>query len=105
MNQSNTLVPVCPAFRARQQLRQESELPFADHLPENWILDTCHKLGHVFRERVFGPAVTLWTFLSQVLDGDHCCRQPVARVLAYRTARGLGRCSPNTGAYCKARAR
>ena len=105
MNQSNALVPVCPAFQARRQLRKESELPFAQHVPENWVLDTCHKLGYAFRERVFGPAVTLWTFLSQVLDADHSCRQAVARLLAYRTARGLRPCSPDTGAYCKARER
>jgi len=45
------------------------------------------------------------TFLSQVLDHDHSCRQAVARLLAFRSSRGLRPCSPDTGAYCKARSR
>jgi hypothetical protein len=61
--------------------------------------------GGTFRERIFTPAVTLWTFLSQVFDPDHSCRQAVARLLAYRFAQGLAPCSPDTGAYCKARQR
>lgn len=105
MSQSTALVPSCPAFVARQQLQSQPGLPFARHLPATVIHDTARRLGHGFRQRVFTPAVTLWTFLSQVLDPDHSCRQAVARLLAYRTARGLPRCSPDTGAYCKARAR
>src|SRR3954468_22333602 len=33
MNQSNSLVPVCPAFVASRQLRTTSGLPFAEHVP------------------------------------------------------------------------
>src|ERR1700722_10155575 len=105
MSQSTDLVPCCPAFAARQQLQSQPGLPFADQLPASLIHDTARRLGHIFRQRVFTPAVTLWTFLSQVLDPDHSCRQAVARLLAYRTARGLPLCSPDNGAYCKARAR
>ena len=105
MSQSNSLVPVCPAFVARRQWRTELGLPFAEHFPEGAVHDALRKFGHCFRERVFTPAITLWTFLSQVLDPDHSCRQAVARLLAYRTTRGLPPCSPDTGAYCRARAR
>jgi len=58
-----------------------------------------------FRDRLFSPLVTLWVFLSQVLDPDHSCRQAVARFLAWRTAQGRAPCSTDTGAYCKARGR
>src|SRR2546423_5743872 len=105
MSQSNTLVPIRPAFQTRQDLRTQVGLPFADYLPRDWVHGACSKIGHSFRQTVFEPAVTLWTFLSQVLDADHSCRQAVARLLAYRTARGLKPCSADTGAYCKARAR
>jgi hypothetical protein len=105
LSQSTSLVPLRPAFAARQELRDHPELPFADQLPAELVHDTARRLGHVFRERIFTPAVTLWTFLSQVLDPDHSCRQAVARLLAYRTAHGLRKCSPDTGAYCRARAR
>lgn len=105
MSQSTALVPACPAFAARQQLLAQPGLPFAQHLPARLVHDFAKQVGHVFRERVYTPAVTLWTFLSQVLDRDHSCRQAVARLLAFRTARGLSPCSPDTGAYCKARGR
>lgn len=105
MSQSTSLVPSRPALSPRQELRAQAGLPFAEQLPAALIHDTARKLGHGFRQRVFTPAVTLWTFLSQVFDPDHSCRQAVARLLAYRTARGLRRCSPDTGAYCRARAR
>jgi hypothetical protein len=105
MSQSNALVPPRPAFAVRQQLRCHHGLPFAEHLPQELIHGTAQRLGVCFRQRLFTPAVTLWTFLSQVLDHDHSCRQAVARLLAFRSARGLRPCSPDTGAYCKARAR
>ena len=56
-------------------------------------------------DRVFSPLVTLALFLGQVLSDDHSCRAVVARLLAWRAARGLPECSPDTGGYCKARQR
>jgi len=105
MSQSTSIVPFRPAFAIRQELQQQPGLPFADYLPANLIHQSARAVGCLFRERIFTPAVTLWTFLSQVLDADHSCRQAVARLLAYRTGRGLRPCSPDTGAYCKARGR
>ncbi len=105
MSQSKSLIPLRPAFAVRQELRQAHGLPFAEHLPTERIHRTAGRLGVFFRDRIYTPAVTLWTFLSQVLDPDHSCRQAVARLLAFRTARGLRPCSPDTGAYCKARGR
>src|SRR6516162_7942820 len=105
MSQSNPVIPWRPAFATRQELRQQRGLPFAEYLPAQLIQQTARTVGCFFRERIFTPAVTLWTFLSQVLDADHSCRQAVARLLAYRTACGLRPCSPDTSAYCKARGR
>jgi Transposase DDE domain len=50
------------------------------------------------------PAVTLWTFLWQMLDADGSCRQAVAQtVLAFSLS---GQPSElDTGAYCRARAK
>jgi hypothetical protein len=105
MSQSNSLVPMRQVGGARHQLQQQPGLPFATHLPATEIHSCCRGLGHFFRERVFTPAVTLWTFLSQVLDPDHSCRQAVARLNAHRVGRGLRPCAPDTGGYCKARGR
>jgi hypothetical protein len=43
--------------------------------------------------------------LHQCLDPDPSCQQAVARLLAYRAARGLPDRSADAGAYCKARQR
>src|SRR5215213_9116741 len=80
-------------------------LPFSDALDHQLVRQALDAEHVSFRDRIFSPLVTLWTFLSQCLDPDHCCRQAVARVLAWRTARGLPPCSTNTGSYCAARAR
>jgi hypothetical protein len=57
------------------------------------------------RDRLFTPLITLSVFLSQLFSDDHTCLPAVARLLAWRTARGLPPCSPDTGGYCKARQR
>lgn len=57
------------------------------------------------RHRIFSTIVTLWAFLTQILDIDHSCRKAVARVVAWRTQKGLPKCSANTAAYCRARQR
>jgi hypothetical protein len=89
----------------RQQFAQAPALPFADLLPAEEI-DTAVQAEQVsFRDRLFSPFVTLWVFLSRVLDPDHSCRAAVARFLAWRSSQGLAPCSANPGAYCKARSR
>ena len=95
----------CQLARARQQLQQAPGLPFAQHLPAHAIHATLRRVGGAFRQRLYTPALTLWVFLSQLLDPDHSCRQAVARLLAWLVARGRAPCSARTGAYCKARAR
>jgi Transposase DDE domain len=105
MSQSTSLIPLGQVAWTRQLLLAQHGLPFAEHLPADFVHRTFRGLGHCFRQRVFTPAVTLWTFLSQVFDPDHSCRQAVARLLAWRVAAGLRPCSPDTGAYCRARQR
>jgi hypothetical protein len=61
--------------------------------------------GVRYRDRIFSPLVTLWTFLTQVVSLDHCCRKAVACLIAERVARGLEPCSADSGSYCKARLR
>jgi hypothetical protein len=80
-------------------------LPFADVLTEASIRKVLAEHGVEYRDRVFGPATTIWGFLSQVLSDDHGCRDAVSRVIAHRAANGLEVCSPNTASYCNARAR
>src|SRR5438270_4348130 len=87
------------------QFNQDCGLPFSDVLPAERVLDALRAEGVAFRDRLFAPLVTVWLFLSQVLSKDHSCLTAVARLLAYRTGRGLAPCSARTGSYCKARQR
>ena len=89
----------------RQRLAHAPALPFSELLPGEMAEQAIRAEAVSFRDRLFSPLVTLWVFLSQVLDADHSCRQAVARFLAWRTAQGLAPCSTDTGAYCKARGR
>jgi len=63
--------------------------------------------GVQFRDCLFTPLVTLWTFLAQVLSPDGSCRQAVAKLLAFLAVNdGDGQdAQPGTGPYCKARKR
>src|SRR4029077_11066164 len=96
---------LCQAGRASRSLARQDGLPFAQHLPEKTIHDAVREAGASFVEKVFTPAVTLWTFLSQIFDADHSCAQPGPRLTPFRTSRGLAPCSADTGGYCRARKR
>jgi hypothetical protein len=85
----------------RNRFAQQPGTPFADLLPH----ETPQLLQADTNDPIYTPLVTLGIFLGQVLDPNGSCRQAVARLLAWRTARGLSPCSANTGAYCKARQR
>jgi hypothetical protein len=89
----------------RRELARSAQLPLVHLLPDQHILQTVRHSGASVRRRVFTPAVTLWTFIRQVLDADHSCRQAVARFNAWRVAIGLPPVSADNSAYCKARAR
>jgi DDE family transposase len=91
--------------RRQQQLVQEPRLPFAHLLDQDLVKQALRDHKVSFRDRLFSPLVTLWVFLSQVIDPDHSCRAAVARFWAWRAARKLPPCSTDTGAYCKARKR
>ena len=83
-------------------------LPFAQVLPaavvERAFADAGVAFGATLKS-VFTPALTLWAFLSQVLEDDKSCRAAVGRVLAFLVAAGQTPCSEDTAAYCRARAK
>jgi hypothetical protein len=80
-------------------------LPMSELLPAARVERVLEEEGAAWRERVYPPLITLWTFLSQVLSPDHSCRDAVARLRAFLTTDGQPPCLPGTGPYCKARQR
>jgi hypothetical protein len=88
-----------------RRLHETPGLPFSDLLKPERVAEALAKLEIKFRERIYTPLITLWTFLSQVLSSDHSCREAVGRVLAWRLAQGKAPCSTETTSYCEARRR
>jgi putative transposase len=83
-------------------------LPFASILPAEEVEKAFADEGVVFgetKQSVFTPALTLWAFLSQVLNDAKSCRAAVLRVIALLLALERGPCSEDTAAYCRARAK
>jgi hypothetical protein len=89
----------------KEKFTQSLGLPFQDLLPEQTIHQAIDELQIKYRCRLFDPFVTLWAFLSQVLDVDKSCHNTVSRVIAYFVSEGVEIPSTDTSAYCQARAR
>lgn len=94
---------VRPFRMAVAAARRQGQLYFAVLLPEDRILKAFGNARATWHGWVYTPAITVWVFLSQCLSADHSCRDAVARLIAWRLARGQRPCSAGTGAYCTAR--
>lgn len=91
--------------QTRRRLQETGGLPFSELLEADKVVDALSALGVKFRDRVYTPVVTLWTFLSQVLSQDHSCRDAVGRLLAWRLSQGKAPCSTKSSSYCESRQR
>lgn len=88
----------------QQKFAKGLGLPFSEVLPAQQIHQAIIAEGITWRDRIFSPMVTIWAFLSQVLDVDQSARAAVSRVIAYLAASGES-CSSDTSAYRQARDR
>lgn len=89
----------------KEKFSQSLGLPFRELLPETIIEQAIDELKIKYRRRLFDPFVTLWLFMSQVLDVDKSCHNAVSRVIAYLVNQGMEIPSTDTSAYCQARTR
>jgi hypothetical protein len=74
-------------------------------LPAKRVQQAIDAEGVRFRDCLYTPLVTLWTFLTQVLSAEQCCANAVAKLMALLAVGTREPCSPDTGPYCKARER
>ena len=84
----------------KHKFTQSLGLPFRDLLSEATIQQAMDEIKIKYRRRLFDPFVTLWVFLSQVLDLDKSCHNAVSRVIAYLVGEGVEIPSTDTSAYC-----
>lgn len=104
-NLSFVATVVKPIAVLRRCFSESIGLPFARLLPENVLSETLQAERVSYRKRLFCPIVTLWAWLSQVLEKDKSCKNALSRVIAYLVASGHDAPSTNTAAYCQARKR
>jgi len=84
--------------------RQSDELLFAALISRENIESCFGDATSILNSAtVYNTAVTVWVFLSQVMSINHSCVCAVAKLIAWRAARGQPACSAATGAYCIAR--
>ena len=89
----------------KQKFANSVGLPFGEILPEDSIREALEAEKVKYRSRLFNPIVTLWAFLSQVLDTDKSLQNAVSRVIAWLAAAGEAIPAADTGGYSKARKR
>ena len=89
----------------KQKFANSVGLPFRDLLPESMIIEALEAEKVKYRNRLFNPIVTLWAFLSQVLDSDKSLQNAVSRVIVWLAEAGEPIPSTDTGGYTKARKR
>lgn len=105
MSHSNFSVRSRQIQSLRTQFGQADGLALSEVLPAQEIEEVLKANGACWRNVVYTPALTLWTFLTQALDPDGSCRAAVARLTAWLLANDQKACSPATDPYCKARQR
>jgi len=79
--------------------------PSSTSSPGLWSRRLAVTCGHLWRERIYTPWITLSLFLSQVLSDDHSCDDAVDRFQKARYDQGLPAVGTETGSYCEARRR
>lgn len=105
MAQSTQASPRDQFASQRDRLRRQGALPFLELLTRSLVERSCRHCGHLWRERIYTPWITLSLFLSQVLSDDHSCDGAVDRFQKYRYDQGLPAVSSATSSYCAARQR
>lgn len=91
-----------------QGFLQAEGLPFSEVLSESQVERAFVEEGVLFGQEdddLYTPALTLWTFLTQVIQAgvQRSCNAAVERLRTLCLALGLRAPSPDSGAYCRAR--
>ena len=95
----------------RQKFAQSMGLPLGQALSASTIEAALGAEGATYRECLLDPVVTIWAFVSQIIDTDRSCRKALSRIWAYLSDRAPKANTiavegvADTGAYCKARQR
>ena len=89
----------------KRKFVRRAGLPFQDVLSEASIQCVLTAEEVKYRNRLYTPIITIWMFLSQVLEPDKSLSNAVKRVRAWLVSDGAEPPSEDTGGYAKARQR
>jgi hypothetical protein len=81
------------------------ELGLDGILPQATVVQILTDEGATWKEVLYTPWVTFWTFFWQMLSPDRSCRCALKRLAAWMSLRGRKLNDEDTSPYCKARAR
>ena len=70
----------------RKKFAQSTGLPLREALSAATIATALRAEGVSYRCCLLDPVVTVWAFLSQILDTDRTCRKALGRIWAYLSA-------------------
>ena len=104
-NPSWTGVVLTPVAALRRCFFDSIGQPVAPLLSEEVLQETLQMEKVSYRKRLFCPMVTLWAWLSQILDRDKSCKNALSRIIAYLVSAGQAVPWTHTAAYCRARKR
>ena len=105
-------------FKKKNKIKQvkNKRQELADGAPDIFLLnllnsEKCQKIlreCREYRDRIYSPTKTLFTFIKQVLNPDKSCKKAVSGVVVeqlHSKKKKQNKISSNTGPYCKARKR
>ena len=105
MNSNNKRVLSEEVRRFRARFAQGVGAKLGEVVPGGLLMQWVVEEVGRWRNRVYGPLVTLKLFLEQVLSADQSCQDAVARGLSERVGLEQAPCSLNSASYCEARRR
>jgi hypothetical protein len=105
MNNSSKRSLAAEVRRFRTRFAQAVGTTLGEVIPAGLLKQWVVEEGGRWRNRIYGPLVTLKLFLEQVLSADQSCQDAVARGLSERVALDQAPCSVNSASYCEARKR
>ena len=69
----------------KEKLSNGIGFPFSDILTETIIQQALKDEQMKYRERLYTPMITLWTWIYQVLNKDKSCKNAVSLIISYIT--------------------
>ena len=106
MNINNIVTPGSHPKSIIHTLKSNNGLPFRDILSSEAIANSISSVPYRKRYNFYPPDITLWAFLSQVIDTDPSLDAAVSRVIAFHLSQGRDEdISSSTPAYSKARSK